>query len=410
MLQGFKDVPRVVWLLAAGIFVNAVVSFTFVFVFLYLTGPRGLGAAQAGLVTGISGIGLVAGNFTGGWYGDRFGHRRVLLAASALGGLALMALPAVPTVLLALLLALAQYASGVIRAANSALVAVTVPEGSRRQAFAVTRCLSNGGFAVGGPLGALIATGLSYDWLFVADGIGTLFFAFWTARVVPARAATLPSAAPDGGLGRGGLWRELRARPAVLVLLGAIVVIDVVYRQHLTTFPVYLADHGLGTRAYGWLMAVNCGVILLLEIPAALALRRRSPLHVIGSGLVLVGGGYAMLTFGTGIATAVAMMLLLTLGELLYKTTAMAYVADESPEHAIGRFQSLYAGVSISGFVLAAPLGGALYDAAPELLWPLCAAFGATAGGIVLVMAARGVRRPARPAHETGSRPKAVAG
>ncbi|PWK66231.1 putative MFS family arabinose efflux permease [Streptomyces sp. CG 926] len=410
MLQGFKDVPRVVWLLAAGIFVNAVVGFTFVFVFLYLTGPRGLGVAQAGLVVGIGGVALVAGNFTGGWYGDRFGHRRVLLTASALGGAALVVLPAVPTSLLALVLALAQYASGVIRAANSALVAVTVPEGSRRQAFAVTRCMSNAGFALGAPLGALVATGLSYDWLFVADGLGTLFFALWTARVVPARAATAPAAAPDGGLGRGGLWRELRARPAVLVLLGAIVVIDLVYRQHYTTFPVFLADHGMDTRAYGLLIGINGGVIMLLEIPAALALRRRSPLHVIGAGLVLVGGGYAMLMLGVGIATTVAMMVLLTFGEILYKTTATAYVADESPEHAIGRFQSLYAGVSVTGVVLAAPLGGALYDSTPDLLWPLCAVLGAAAGGIVLVMGARGVRRPARPAHETGSRPEAVAG
>lgn len=196
----------------------------------------------------------------------------------------------------------------------------------------------------------------------------------------------------------------------MLVLLGAIVVIDVVYRQHYTTFPVYLADHGLDTRAYGLFIAINGGVIMLLEIPAALALRRRSPLHIIGTGLVLVGGGYAMLTLGVGVVTAAAMMLLLTLGEILYKTTATAYVADESPEHAIGRFQSLYAGVSVSGVVLAGPLGGALYAAAPGLLWPLCAGLGAAAGGTVLAMGAHGARRRARPAHETGSRPRAVAG
>lgn len=170
-----------------GVFVNAVVSFTFVFVFLYLTGPRGLGAAQAGLVVGIGGVGLIAGNFTGGWYGDRFGHRRVLLAAATLGGIALTVLPLLPTPLLYAALPVAQYASGVIRAANSALVAVAVPEGARRQAFALVRCVSNGGFTLGPPLGALVATGLSYDWLFVGDGIGTLLFAVWTARVVPAR-------------------------------------------------------------------------------------------------------------------------------------------------------------------------------------------------------------------------------
>ncbi|MFE1557407.1 MFS transporter [Streptomyces sp. NPDC058734] len=418
-VQGFKDVPRVVWLLAAGVFVNAVVSFTFVFVFLYLTGPRGLGAAQAGLATGIGGIGLVVGNFTGGWYGDRFGHRRVLLVASAFGGLALMSFPVLPTPLLYAALTVAQYASGVVRAANSALVAVTVPEGARRQAFAVVRCVSNGGFTLGPPLGALLASGLSYDWLFLADGLGTLFFAAWTARVVPARAAArTPSAAPDGGLGRGGVWAALRARPGVLVLLGAILVVDVVYRQQYSLFPVYLADHGLDVRAFGLIVALNGAVILLLELPAAVALRDRPPLAVIGSGLVLVGAGYAALLLGAGVATAVAMMVLLSLGEILYKTTATAYVADQAPEHAVGRFQSLYAGVSVSGTVLAPPAGGALYAAAPGLLWPLCAALAAGAGAVVLARhrtEARAARRraerhAARPAHETGSRPRPVAG
>ncbi|MEV6579357.1 MFS transporter [Streptomyces sp. NPDC051582] len=421
MAQGFKDVPRVVWLLAAGVFVNAVVSFTFVFVFLYLTGPRGLGAAQAGLATGIGGVGLVAGNFTGGWYGDRFGHRRVLLAASAAGGLTLMCFPLLSTAGLCVALPLAQYASGVVRAANSALVAVTVPEGARRQAFAVVRCVSNGGFTLGPPLGALLATGFSYDWLFVADGLGTLFFALWTARVVPARgtsrSASRPAAAPDGGLGRG-VWEELRARPAVLVLLGAILVTDLVYRQQYSVFPVYLADHGLDVRAFGFVIALNGGVILLLELPAAVALRSRPPLPVIAAGIVLVGAGYAALWAGAGVAAAVTMMVLLSLGEILYKTTATAYVADQAPEHAMGRFQSLYAGVSVSGVVLGPPLGGALYAAAPGMLWPLCGALAAGAGGAVLYVSrgeARregpdGERHAARPAHETGSRPGAAAG
>lgn len=416
MLQGFKDIPRVVWLLAAGVFVNAVVSFTFVFVFLYLTGPRGLGAAQAGLVVGIGGVGLIAGNFTGGWYGDRFGHRRVLLTAATLGGIALVALPLLPTPLLYAALPVAQYASGVIRAANSALVAVAVPEGARRQAFALVRCVSNGGFTLGPPLGALVATGLSYDWLFVGDGIGTLLFAVWTARVVPARGVSrVPAVAQDGGPGHGeqSLWRELRARPAVLVLLGAILVTDVVYRQQYSTFPAFLADHGLDARVFGLVIALNGGVILLLELPAAVALRERPALPVIGTGMVLVGAGYAALLLGAGIGSAVAMMILLSLGEILYKTTATAYMADQAPERAIGRFQSLYAGVSVSGVVLGPPIGGALYSAAPGLLWPLCAVLAAGAGATLLGAYARQARRaarPVRPAHETGSQPKAVAG
>jgi predicted MFS family arabinose efflux permease len=403
-MRGLRELPGAVWLLAAGVFVNACVSFTFVFVFLYLTGPREMGAGGAGLVMGAAGVGLMAGNFTGGWFGDRWGHRRTLLAAAACGGLLLAAVPALPAPLSAGVLPLAQYALGVVRVANSALVAVTVPEGARRQAFAVIRSASNGGFAVGPPLGALVATQVSYDWLFLADGLGTLFFAAWTARVVPARGA-----ARRGEAGSVPLWPELRARPALLLLLAGILLVDVTYRQLYTTFPLHLAGQGLDTRVYGWLIAVNGGLILCLELPVALALRDRPALRVVAGGLVLVGAGYAALATGSGVAAAVAMTVLLTAGEILYKTTATAYVADEAPERAVGRFQSLYAGVSISGTVLAAPLGGALYEAAPGALWPACAGTALVAAGAVACAHRVARRRGAGAGGAAGTVPAAAA-
>ncbi|SED94568.1 Predicted arabinose efflux permease, MFS family [Streptomyces sp. 2131.1] len=404
MLTG---VPRTVRLLAFGAFFNAMVSFTFVYLFVYLTGPRGLSVPQAGLLTGIGGVGLVAGNFTGGWFGDRYGHRRMLLLGACVGGAVLVALPVLPLPALYAVLPLAQYATGVVRAANSALVAVSVPGGRRRQSFALTRFASNGGFTVGPPLGALIAARFSYDWLFLVDGAGTLLFACYAARILPARGTAHSRPAPPPP-GTPGLWRELRAGPAVPVLLAAIVCVDLVYRQQYSTLPVFLADHGHGTAFYGWLIAVNGGVILCLELPAAHALRARAPLGIVGTGLLFVGAGYALLIPGAGAAFAVLMMVSLTLGEILYKTTATAYVADQAPPHAQGRFQSLYAGASISGQVLAPPLGGALYATAPALLWPACAVLAGLAGCAVL--AARRLPVPAgpvpaarRPDAETGS-------
>ncbi|MFD9794522.1 MFS transporter [Streptomyces sp. NPDC059070] len=410
-MKTLRAVPRTVRMLCFGIFFNAVVSFTFVYLFVYLTGPRGLGVAQAGLIGGIGGIGLVAGNFTGGWFGDRYGHRRALLAGALVSGSLLAVLALLPTPVLIAALPLAQYASGVVRAANSALVAVGVPEGSRRQGFAVMRFASNAGFTVGPPLGALVAAHWSYDWLFAADGIGTLLFAAYAARVLPARAAA--PARPGHERAERGLWQELRMRPAVLVLLAAIVCVDLVYRQQYSTLPVFLADHGMDAHVYGWLIAVNGGVILCLELPAVHALRGRAPLPVIGCGLLLVGLGYALLIPGASLGWALALMVSLTLGEILYKTTATAYVADQAPAHAQGRFQSLYAGASISGQVLAPPLGGALYTAAPALLWPLCAVLAGLAG--LAVLRAGGSRAPltgadARSSLETGSPRRAAAG
>ncbi|WP_405688793.1 MFS transporter [Streptomyces sp. NBC_00057] len=401
-----RAVPRTVRLLAFGSFLNGVVSFTFVYLFIYLTGPRGLTVPQAGVIAGVGGIGLVAGNFTGGWFGDHYGHRRMLLTGSLVSGTALATLPVLPVAAMYGVLPLAQYAAGVVRAANAALVAVSVPEGGRRQSFALVRAGSNAAFAVGPPLGALIAAHFSYDWLFVADGLGTLLFAGYASMVLPAHgtAHNRPVREP----GAPGLWRELRARPAVLVLLAAILCVDLVYRQQYSTLPVFLSEHGHSAQFYGWLLSVNGGLILLLELPAAHALRRRAPLSIVGTGLLLVGLGYAVLIPGSGALFAVTMMASLTAGEILYKTTATAYVADQAPAHAQGRFQSLYAGASISGQVLAPPIGGALYAAAPGLLWPACAVLAGGAGAAVL--AVRRLRGPVRevvpaPAPERQAQP-----
>ncbi|MFD3453550.1 MFS transporter [Streptomyces sp. NPDC058691] len=377
-----KDIPKVVWLLATGMFFVAAVSFTFVYLFVYLTGPRGLSTSQAGLIAGAGGIGMVAGNFTGGWFGDRFGHRRTLITGMVVSGLGLASLPVLPTGALAIVFPLAQYGTGITRASNSALIAFSVPEGSRRQGFALLRFMANLGVTIGPPLGALIATTTSYGWLFVADGLGMLAFGVYAHFILPANGnhrekTRAPADAP-------GLWAALRARPAVLLLLVAILVADTIYRQQYSTLPVFLSDHGIGTGVYGALIAINGGLVILFELPVTVALRRRAPLPIIALGMVLVGAGFGVLSAGRWyIATAVVMMILLTVGDILYKSPSTAYVADNAPDHLQGRFQSMYAGASISGVVLAAPLGGVLYESAPGALWPLCAVLGIAAGVVV---------------------------
>jgi MFS family permease len=54
---------------------------------------------------------------------------------------------------------------------------------------------------------------------------------------------------------------------------------------------------------------------------------------------------------------------------MLYKPTATAAVADAAPAGYQARYQSLYAGASVSGTVLAPPVGGALFATHPALLW-----------------------------------------
>lgn len=385
-----RDIPRIVWTLAAGRFVNAAGTFMYFYLFLYLTGPRDLPIGLAGLISGGLGAGMLVGNFTSGWFGDHFGHRRVLLVSSTFVGLGTLAIPWLPTAVLAVGMPLLGYAGATSGVSQGALVALAVPAGDRRRSVAVTRAAFNAGCVIGPPLGALLSA-YDFTWLFVIDGAVTLLVRAATAWLLP----TEPPPAP-GGVQAHGLWRGVRADRALLFLLPAIVVVDIVYRQLYSTLPVYLRDHGQPIGLYAALIALGSGMILILEIPATMALRRLPALGIIGAGYALVGLGFGLFGLGTASWLAVAAMVVLTVGEILYKTTATAHVLDAAPPHLVGQYQGLYTGAATSGSMLAPPVGAFIYGVAPAALWPLCAVAAIGAG----VLAWRSAR-VATPRHES---------
>lgn len=399
-----RNVPKVVWVLAAGRVVTSATSFVMLFLTLYLTGERGLSITVAGLVVGFQGAGFLAGNFTGGRWGDRLGHRRVLLVASTLSGAGFLVAPFVPTPALVLLLPVLAYLGATAGTSQGALSALAVPVGERRTSVAIGRAASNAGFVIGPPIGALLVAH-SYTALFIVEGTMILVARLVTARLLPVEPPRQSSQPVDAAAPRG-LWASVRANRTVLLLLPAIVLVDLVYRQLYTTLPLYLRDQGQPVLLYTVLIALGSGLILLLEIPVALWLRSRPAVSILVLGYALVGVGFALFAFHIAgvVAAAVTGMVVLTAGEILYKTTATAYVLDAAPEHLTGQYQGLYTGAATSGSLLAGPLGGALYSVAPDALWPVCGIICAAAALMVLRFQPRPSRRDAPAAPATASR------
>ncbi|WP_018350182.1 MFS transporter [Longispora albida] len=365
-----RGIPRIVWTLAAGRFVNAIGSFVSLYLFLYLSGPRGLSLTTAGLISGGLGAGVLIGNFTGGWFGDHYGHRRVMLLASTVGGIGVMTIPWQPVWLLFLAMPVLGYAGATAGVSQGALVALAVEPGDRRRSVAVSRAAFNAGCVIGPPLGALLMA-YNIELLFVLDGLVTLAVRAVTARLLPGEPPREPIR--PGKPAERKLWRAVVADRSLLILLPAIVVVDLVYRQLYSTLPVYLRDSGHPVGLYAALIAIGSGMILCLEIPAAVALRKRPALVIIAAGYGLVGLGFAVFGLGRAAWLMVAAMVVLTIGEILYKTTATAHVLDSAPPGMEGRYQGLYMGAATSGSMLAPPVGALVYGLAPGLLWPLCA-------------------------------------
>lgn len=373
-----RDIPRVIWLLAAGRFVTSAVSFMMLYFFLYLTTGRGLSPAAAGVVSGALGAGMLLGNFTGGRFGDRLGHRRVFLIAATVSSGLSVSVPWLPTPVLVLVAPVLGYVSATGGVAQGALIALAVPPGDRRRSVAVTRAAANAGFVLGPLIGALLVT-YSFTAMFVIEGLAMVTIRMITARWLPAEAPAVRSAGRPPRL-----WHSVRADGRLLVLLPAIVAVDIVYRQLYSTLPLFLRDHGQPVGLYALLIALGSGIILILEIPVTVALRQRPSLLIIGVGYGLVGAGFALFGLGAVTGFAVAAMVVLTLGEVLYKTTTTAHVLDAAPAGLTGQYQGLYTGAATSGSTLAPALGGLLYGAAPALLWPVCGLVAGLAATVVL--------------------------
>jgi MFS family permease len=401
-----REVPRLVWVLAAGRFVSSATSFTMLFLTLYLTGPRGLSVLLAGVLAGAAGAGILVGYLTAGRWGDRYGHRRVLLTGSVGAGLGTAAIPWLPVPVLGLWLPLVNYIGAAVSISVAALAAPAVGRGERRTSVAIGRAASNAGFVIGPPIAAVIVAH-SFTALFVIEGLMALAVRWLVAPALSHEPAG--PAAPDEH--RTGLWRAVRADRALMVLLPAIVLADLVYRQLYTTVPLHLRDGGEPVALYTSLMAIGSGLILLLEIPVAQRLRGLASYPIIATGYALIGVGFALFGLPVSVAGAITAMVVLTAGEILYKTVATAHVLDAAPEHLVGQYQGLYTGAATSGTLLAGPVGGAVYAGAPGLLWPLCGVVGLVAAGVVLG-AARVSRRSrgGSPPGSPGTAPRHRAG
>lgn len=355
------------WLKAVmvGQLVSSAGSLAWIYLTLYLVQDRGMSAQHAGFAASAYGVGLLLGNLSGGWFGDRFGLRAASVGSQLAWAAACCAMPGVPTSALPVLAALAGLCGGASRPNMSGLVATALPPERRREGIALSRSASNAGFTIGPPLGGLLAA-YNFSLVFVIDAVSSLVLAAVVWRFVPAGVRTTTAAA-------SGVWRALLRDRSVLVLLAAIVVVDTVYRQLYATVPLLLHDTGSPAVAYGVLIGLSSVVIVALEAPLAVKLQRHHALRVIAAGILLVGLGYGVLGAWPMLGGAVVAAAFITAGEMLYKPTATAHVADAAPEGMVGRFSSLYAAASISGMFLAPAIGGTVYEHAPHLLYPAAA-------------------------------------
>jgi DHA3 family macrolide efflux protein-like MFS transporter len=179
------------------------VGAVFVLVVPYVQRLFGGGALQVGLLDAVQAFGLALGAIGVGTVAlRRFAAGDLLLAAAAVGGLAVVALGLAPVYALALLAMLAAgAAAGTVESAGAAVTLHVVPQQHQGKASATLDTLLNAAYVASITLAGLGGDTVGIRWVFVAGGVvavlGALAAVPLLRGLIPPAQEPLPSPAVD---------------------------------------------------------------------------------------------------------------------------------------------------------------------------------------------------------------------
>ncbi|MBP6839372.1 MAG: MFS transporter [Kofleriaceae bacterium] len=369
------SLPRTFWLIWVGTLINRLGGFVVPLLTFYLTDQRGLRASEAGLVVALFGAGQLLAAVAGGALADRIGRKRTMVGSLLAGAAFMLVLGLVRSTAS---IAAAVFALGLVgelyRPAVWAMVSDVVPAGQRARAFAALYWAINLAFAIAPIVGGHLAR-VDYGLLFVVDAATMAAFALVIVVWVP---ESLP--APVAGAAEVRLLDIARDR-TFMGLVGLSFVVGLIFILSGAPLSEQLRRQGYDAGDYGWFVAINGGLIVLLQASVTRAVERRDPSRVLAVAAALTGLGFAGHALGPAAWVHAGAIAAWTLGEILASPINSSMVAALAPVSARGRYQGVFA-MSWGAATMAGPVVGtlALDHGLGTWLWGSCAGLGLLAG------------------------------
>ncbi|MGC4121453.1 MAG: MFS transporter [Myxococcales bacterium] len=360
----FADLPRPIWALFVGNVVNYAGNFVWPLLTLLLTDRLGLSAAVAGVYVSLAVFAYMPGTALGGRLADRYGRKRVFVLSRAASALLLVPCALFePSLTLVWLIIASRTLTAAADPALSAMAADLASGERRAKAISLLYLGLNLGFAVGPLLAGLLYRD-HLPWIFLGNALATFGSALVVLFFVPETLGHDRGKEPDAERPiEGSLWSVARARPQLLPLGVALVLLSVTYVQSSFSLPLearLLLGDEAGPRAYGVAMGVN-GLAVVLATFLTARLTYPSLLQIaFGGALYAVGFGAVGLV--QGVPGLIATTIVWSFGEVLVANHWRIYVSDQSPSSHRARLQGLMSLVVGAGFILGPLLAGSLIE------------------------------------------------
>jgi MFS family permease len=380
-IRDLRAMPRGVWVLVGGQFINKFGSFVMPFLTLYLAG-RGLGAGEIASILAAISIGHLLAPFVAGYLTDAIGRRDTIVVSLAGGAFSIVGIYfAADYAQIVVVASIYGFLSFMFSPPANALISDLVPPELRVTAFALLRLAINAGFAAGPAVAGFLFTRAPVL-IFVGDAVTTLIFAALAWAFLPHGLRTVEGRVTSVRVVVRS-WIEatsdmVRNGPFIQLLVSTLCM-AVAFQQVFSVLALDATKRGLDPVAYGFLMGSNGVFIALFELPLSQWTKRFDPRRVLRIGYMMIALGCVAFSFARTFPQFLGAMALFTAGEMLSLPVGAGYGSQLAP----ARFRGRYFGWSSVVWSLAGMVGSAgvwVYGTVGEVWWlwtGLMAALGA---------------------------------
>ncbi len=369
----------------------------------------GVGTAVIGLTLAVFGLARLILNVPLGLLSDRYGRRSLLVGGPIVTAAGMVASGLAPTIEWLLVWRFVAGAGSAMYMTGAMVYLTDISNEDNRARFIGT---NQGalliGTAVGPAIGGVVAEFWGLRAPFYVVGVAALFAAAYSwARLPETRGLiALPARAVDGAAPTRGAWLDMvRSRDFLALGFVTLVIFFTRTGSRQTLVPL-LGGEVLGLSP-GELGAVFTGmsvVNVILLTPAALAADRFGRKRVIVPSMLAHAVGLLLYAISDSVPMFLVASLALSVAASVAGPAPAAYAADLAPPESRGLAMGLYRTSGDIGFLIGAPMLGALTDAT-SFAWALTAnaVLAALSAIAFLVFAHETVKKGATATHATPS-------
>ena len=319
-INTFKGLSREAWMLSIVMLINRSGSMVLPFLGVYMTDHLKFSLENTGIVLSFYGIGSVLGSWLGGFLTDKFGEYYIQSWSLFLSAPIFIIMPFFSSVeMMALLIFLQSAISDTFRPANSVAITKYARPENLTKAFSLNRMAINLGFSIGPALGGILS-GISYNFLFIVNGIGAvtagiIYVIFFRRRNKIFREKK--KLEPTKTIEKTVTKSPYKDYPFLLYSF-LCAVFAVCFFQFFNTIPLFYKDVAkLDQSTIGFILGYSGFIIVLLEMPlVSLAERVLKIPQILSIGIIMSGVSYLLLLFGSNIPLLLLSMSILSIAEI----------------------------------------------------------------------------------------------